>query len=216
MSDDKVYKYEGKETDVFWDGRLCIHIGECGHANGELFVGARQPWCQPDLSNSTELEQIIKRCPTGALTWQHKSGESAETAALENTATICYNGPIYLQGDLGIEGSEDSPGLQFRAALCRCGQSKNKPFCDNSHEQANFKDYGAVGEPGHGITEKGGKVHVKCIKDGPLMLSGNLTMTAASGRKAWQGQKVALCRCGASKNKPFCDGQHSKIGFKSG
>ena len=37
-----------------------------------------------------------------------------------------------------------------------------------------------------------------------------------SGRRAWQGTKVALCRCGGSNNKPFCDGQHKKTGFTSG
>lgn len=215
MSEKKVYQYTGKDTDVFWDGRLCIHIGECGRAKGDLFVSGRQPWCQPDLSSQIELEDIVKRCPTGALHWQHKSGKSAETPTSENTATVCYNGPIYLQGDLDIEEASESPGLRFRAALCRCGESQNKPFCDNSHEKVKFQDYGAIGEKGPGAKSSGGKLTVKCLKDGPVMLSGNLTLYAASGRKAWQGEKVALCRCGASANKPFCDGKHKEIGFKS-
>ena len=51
-----------------------------------------------------------------------------------------YNGPLYVRGDLDIDGAEsDMKGVRFRAALCRCGQSKNKPFCDNSHEEAGFK-----------------------------------------------------------------------------
>ena len=48
MSDKKVFNYPGASADVHWDGRLCIHIGECGRANNDLFVGGRQPWCQPD------------------------------------------------------------------------------------------------------------------------------------------------------------------------
>lgn len=216
MSETKPLKYKGDTTDIFWDGRLCIHIGECGRAKGELFVGGRKPWCQPDLANSEEIEDIVKRCPTGALTWQHKNGENPETPAIINTATICYNGPVYLKGDLDIEGFNDqNSGLRYRAALCRCGQSKNKPFCDNSHEQAEFRDYGAVGEIGDGIEQTGGKLQVKPIQDGPVMLIGNLSIVAASGRCAWQGSKVALCRCGASNNKPFCDGNHKKTGFIS-
>ncbi|MGD9410185.1 MAG: CDGSH iron-sulfur domain-containing protein, partial [Thiohalocapsa sp.] len=53
----------------------------------------------------------------------------------------------------------------------------------------------------------------KRIPNGPLMLEGNLSIRAASGRVAWQGEKAFLCRCGASKNKPFCDGSHKDAGF---
>ena len=106
------------------------------------------------------------------------------------------------------------PGVQFRAALCRCGLSKNKPFCDNSHE-GKFKDYGAVGEVGEPLKKLGGQLKINPVENGPLLLSGNVTVKASSGRSAWQGNKLALCRCGASKNKPFCDGTHNAIQFKS-
>lgn len=51
--------------------------------------------------------------------------------------------------------------------------------------------------------------------NGPLLLSGNVTLVTAAGRVAWQGSKCALCRCGHSKNKPFCDGAHKAAGFVS-
>jgi CDGSH-type Zn-finger protein len=57
---------------------------------------------------------------------------------------------------------------------------------------------------------------VKPLADGPLLVNGNLTIRAGTGRVAWQGTTVALCRCGASKNKPFCDGSHREVGFKGG
>lgn len=47
------------------------------------------------------------------------------------------------------------------------------------------------------------------------LLSGNVTLIAASGREAWQGARAALCRCGHSANKPFCDGAHKAAGFKA-
>ena len=47
------------------------------------------------------------------------------------------------------------------------------------------------------------------------MVSGNVTLLAGSGRVAWHGNSVALCRCGASKNKPFCDGSHKAAAFKT-
>jgi CDGSH-type Zn-finger protein len=108
------------------------------------------------------------------------------------------------------------PGVRYRAALCRCGRSSNKPFCDNSHLEAGFQDYGSVGEGGPGLAAIGGPLTVKPLTDGPLLVNGNLTIHAGSGRVAWQGAQVALCRCGASKNKPFCDGSHKAAGFRSG
>ncbi len=215
MSDEKTVEYAGTDTTVSWEGQLCIHIGECGRAKGELFVGGRQPWCQPDLVSREHVEEVVKRCPTGALSYRHADGTGEEQADAHNTVHVVYNGPLYLRGDLAIDGAPDNvPGLKYRAALCRCGQSKNKPFCDNSHLKAGFEDYGAVGDTGPGMEDAGGPLTVKVAADGPLLLKGNVTITAGSGRSAWSGKQAALCRCGASENKPFCDGSHKAAGFK--
>jgi CDGSH-type Zn-finger protein/uncharacterized Fe-S cluster protein YjdI len=214
MSKKRQLDFAGQEIDVHFDGRLCIHIGECGYSKGDLFVGDRQPWCVPDAVSKAEVREIIERCPSGALTYTDKAGVP-ESPPAENSLTVAYNGPLYLTGDLEIEGAgEDMPGVRYRAALCRCGASKNKPFCDNSHVEARFEDYGAVGDKGSGLSATGGKLKVEMRPDGPLALTGNLSMRAGSGRLAWQGDKAFLCRCGASKNKPFCDGTHKQVGFK--
>lgn len=215
MSDKKIFDYPGEKIDVHWDGRLCIHIAECGKASGDLFVTGRQPWCVPDQTNNDEVAEICERCPSGALTYTDKSG-TAEKTADENTVNIAYNGPLYVRGELDIENAaDDMQGVKYRAALCRCGHSRNKPFCDNSHLDAGFQDFAVVGESGTGLKNKGGKLQIKPLPDGPLLLSGNVSMLTASGRVAWQGDSVALCRCGESKNKPFCDGSHKAAGFRS-
>jgi CDGSH-type Zn-finger protein/uncharacterized Fe-S cluster protein YjdI len=217
MSDKQVkqYQYPGNEIDVQWDGRLCIHVGECGNAKGDLFVMGRDPWCNPDISSKEEVREIVERCPTGALNYIDKRGNPEEPAA-ENRVTVSSNGPLFISGDLQLEGApQDMPGIKFRVALCRCGESANKPFCDNSHQKAGFSDYGSVGETGPGLSETGGKLTIKPLPDGPLLVEGNLTICTGSGRTAWQGNSTALCRCGASKNKPFCDGSHKAAGFKS-
>ena len=217
MSDKQVkqYQYPGNEIDVQWDSRLCIHISECGNAKGELFVMGRDPWCTPDISSKEEVREIVGRCPTGALSYVDKK-DDPEKPADENSITVSCNGPLFVSGDLDLEGApQDMPGVRFRVALCRCGESANKPFCDNSHQKAGFSDYGSVGETGSGSNKKGGKLNIKPLPDGPLLVNGNMTIRAGSGRIAWQGSDSALCRCGASKNKPFCDGSHKKAGFKS-
>jgi CDGSH-type Zn-finger protein/uncharacterized Fe-S cluster protein YjdI len=216
MKKEKAFDYPGERANVSWHGRLCIHIGECGHAKGELFIGGRKPWCQPDLVSDDEVQEVIVRCPTGALSVKFADGSREEQAEAKNSVHVAYNGPLFVRGDLEIAGApEKVPGLKFRAALCRCGKSKIKPFCDNSHIAGGFVDYGAVGETGDADALSGGPLQIKPLQDGPLLLDGNVRIMGGAGRQSWQGSKVALCRCGGSKNKPFCDGQHKQIGFKS-
>ncbi len=216
MKNEKAIEYTGERANVSWHGRLCTHTGECGRAKGELFVGGRKPWCQPDLVSDDEVREVVLRCPSGALSVTYADGSREEQADDENTVHVAYNGPLFVRGDLEIDvASEEMPGLKFRAALCRCGKSKNKPFCDNSHIDDGFVDSGAVGESGDPDASSGGALRIRPLPDGPLMLNGNLRIMGSAGRSSWQGSKVALCRCGGSNNKPFCDGQHKQIGFKS-
>ncbi len=58
---------------------------------------------------------------------------------------------------------------------------------------------------------------VKCAPNGPYLLQGPLTITDPTGKNIEipEGKNVALCRCGFSENRPFCDGQHSKKGFSA-
>jgi CDGSH-type Zn-finger protein/uncharacterized Fe-S cluster protein YjdI len=214
--DKKVFRFAGEKVDALWDGRLCIHVGECTRAKGGLFESGRDPWGKPDEGEADYVAEVVRRCPSGALWVERKDGGAAESAPDENVAVIANNGPIYLSGDLDIDGAvDDMPAVRYRAALCRCGDSKNKPFCDNSHEKAGFVDRGAVGETGGGFESAGGPLEVSRAPNGPLLVNGNLTIRSAAGRPTWRGTKAALCRCGKSRNKPFCDGSHKDAGFSA-
>jgi CDGSH-type Zn-finger protein/uncharacterized Fe-S cluster protein YjdI len=217
MSDNKkVFEFGGKQIDVNWDGRLCIHVGECTRAKGELFVSGRKPWGQPDRAPADEVAGVVRRCPTGSLVYRRKDGGAEESAEPRNSVTVANNGPLYVRGRLRVDGAgDDMPGVQFRAALCRCGDSRNKPFCDNTHESENFRDRGAIGETGAGFESEGGPLLITRAENGPLLLTGNFELINGAGRTTWRGTKAALCRCGASKNKPFCDGAHKEAGFEA-
>ena len=216
MSDAKVTVYPGKLADVSWDGRLCIHVSECTRADGELFVSGRKPWGDPDAVSPDEAAEVVARCPSGALSIVRKDGGPAEAPPAENTIVVSHNGPLYVRGELAIEGApDDMPGVKTRAALCRCGQSKSKPFCDGSHEAAGFRDSGAIGQAGAPLESSGGPLRITPSENGPLLVYGNVTLLTGHGLRTWQGEKTALCRCGHSSNKPFCDGTHAKIGFQS-
>lgn len=216
MADEQsIHRFPGENIEISWDGRLCIHVGECGRAAGELFVGGRDPWCDPNrVASAAESVEICERCPTGALTYIRKDGGMSELAPGRNQVVVANDGPLYFTGDLSIDGAaEDMSGVRFRAALCRCGASANKPFCDNSHRKVDFEDQGAVGGKGEPSIEEGGKLTVKRAPNGPLLVNGSFTILTGAGRVAWRGTRAALCRCGASGNKPFCDGSHKGAGF---
>jgi len=104
----------------------------------------------------------------------------------------------------------------YRATLCRCGASKNKPFCDKSHDRTGFV---ATGEPRSIDTpvpvNRGGRLTIDPEEDGPLHVSGNLEILSGTGRSIACVRKTRLCRCGGSANKPFCDGTHRRIGFRT-
>jgi uncharacterized Fe-S cluster protein YjdI len=67
-----------------------------------------------------------------------------------------------------------------------------------------------------GQVEVDAETIVETTKDGPLMVYGNVTIKDANGTLTKKANVTAFCRCGASNNKPFCDGSHRKIDFKAG
>lgn len=216
MSKSKCKTFSGEQLSVTWDARLCIHVGECGGSDDELFVAGRDPWCVPDKVDAKRVLEVCERCPSGALSVHDDAGISPEQAPPGNRVQVVNDGPLYVHGDLELDGfGQDMPGTRYRVALCRCGKSQNKPFCDNSHREAGFKDAGAVGESGPGTDKTNGILRISPVDDGPLILGGGVELVAGSGRVAWRGEKLALCRCGESSNKPFCDGSHKKAGFRS-
>ena len=227
-----------------------------------------------------------------------------ETAA--RRVTVMKNGPYRVEGSIPLArqtivaddegGSRDwQHGDPIEAppayALCRCGQSSNKPFCDSTHltvgfdgtEVASREPYveqaqvfggptldltdaqslcasgrfcdpdGTVwrmirktGDPE--LREKVRRMAGNCpagrlvvwdkptgqpiepefeqsiglVEDpvaevsGPLWVRGGITIESADGEAYEVRNRVTLCRCGASENKPFCDGSHVSVGFHDG
>jgi len=125
---------------------------------------------------------------------------------------IRENGPYAVHANIELVGH----GRITRATLCRCGASKNKPFCDDSHKAIGFV---ASGEPETRVSEplalRGGTLRIIPQTNGPLAVSGSVEVCAGTGRTVDRLASARLCRCGGSRNKPFCDGTHARIGFKA-
>jgi CDGSH-type Zn-finger protein len=130
-----------------------------------------------------------------------------------NLISVREGGPYAVKADIRLDGA---PAGNFRYTLCRCGASKNKPFCDGSHHDANFI---ASGEPPTGKADmlpvRDGPLAIDPLTDGPLQVRGNVEIISGTGRVVARMESARLCRCGGSSTKPFCDGTHSKIGFRS-
>lgn len=64
------------------------------------------------------------------------------------------------------------------------------------------------------VAETNAESIVEAAPNGPLLVYGNITVKDRAGNKTQRNKVTAFCRCGASSNKPYCDGTHVKIGFK--
>lgn len=208
-----VEEIEGRDLTLLFDSRKCIHSRFCVTWAPKVFLANVQgPWIHPDAMDVERLVEIAHVCPSGAIRYRRKDGKADEPAPPVNLLAIRENGPYAVRADIRLAGQ---PGL-FRATLCRCGASNNKPFCDGSHHEVTFT---ASGEPPSGVTDmlaaRDGTLAIDPQSDGPLQVRGNLEITSGTGRVVARVTQARLCRCGGSGNKPFCDGTHAKIGFRS-
>ncbi len=204
---------EGEALTLVVDMHRCIHSRYCVTGAPKTFIAnVEGPWLHPDESDPRLLVEIAHDCPSGAIGYRGK-GEIADEGAPEvNMMRVRENGPNAIHAPLVVAGKSDG----FRATFCRCGQSKNKPYCDGSHHEAGFE---ATGEPEtitlDPLAVRNGTLQVDPQRNGPLKITGNLEICAGTGRVVKRVESAMLCRCGHSKSKPFCDGSHRAAGFEA-
>ena len=214
----KLHEYKGKNITVTYDAKRCIHAQECVRGAPAVFNANFKPWVSPENADNGTIALVIQRCPTGALHYQAADPKLAERPDPSNTVTTTPHGPLHARGSLNVVSEAGEAILSdTRIALCRCGASKNKPLCDNSHFAVAFEDPGmsAPGENAALEMATSGKLNVVPTANGPLHLQGQVTVRNAAGQVIFEGTETWLCRCGHSASKPFCDGSHERIGFRS-
>lgn len=203
----------GKAITIRFDGKRCIHARFCVLGAPAVFrANTPGEWIFPDAASVEDLVTIAHECPSGAITYTRNDGGANETAPPVNLARIRENGPYALHAEMKIAGEN----VGYRTTLCRCGASKRKPYCDGSHNAVGFA---ATGEPEtrpcEPLAVRNGPLAIDPQKNGPLRLSGNLEICSGTGRTIDRVTGAELCRCGASRTKPFCDRSHLKIGFEA-
>ena len=151
MSPKRLQTFATDGITVTYDPNVCIHAAECVRRLPSVFDTSVARWIRPDRAAEDDVMATVARCPTGALQATRTVGvpESPDVPA---TAKVTARGPVHLRGELSIRdhtGAVIATGKRF--ALCRCGASHNKPFCDGSHRAAGFSDPGVP----LGSSEKG-------------------------------------------------------------
>ena len=205
---------EGQKAAVSFDSHRCIHARRCVMGEPHAFkANVEGPWIDPDAADVEALMRVARNCPSGAIHVTRKDGGANEAPPAANVVIVRENGPLAFHADLSINGEE----VGFRATLCRCGLSRRKPYCDNSHIEGGFV---VTGEPTSKetelkITDLVGPVDVQPVKNGPLMVTGKLEVESGTGRCVDRVEKTWFCRCGHSSKKPFCDGTHKAVGFQA-
>lgn len=212
---DKIRTYTGDDIDVTYDTARCIHAAECVRRLPAVFDTRKRPWVQPANASADEVAAVVERCPTGALHYVRQSGNQ-EAAPTTNTIRLEANGPLYVRGDIEVVRPDGSTLIRdTRLALCRCGASQNKPFCDNSHLTNGFRASSTLREA-PAVAESAmqkGSLRITLRPNGSLRFEGPHAVVDRHGQVVFQSERSKFCRCGGSANQPFCDHAHRHTGF---
>lgn len=206
---------KGRDVTIHFDGRKCIHSRNCVLSHPEVFVpNVKGDWIRPDAAPADEVIRIGQMCPSGAIRVERNAPGPVATSDVPpvvNVLRVRENGPLAIEAQLALRGESLS---QVRATLCRCGQSQRKPWCDGSHVAAGFAATGEpAGKPFEALAVRDGLVDIQPQPNGPLKLVGNLELVSGTGRTIDKVTRTFLCRCGQSRNKPYCDASHKAAGF---
>ncbi|MGE5334606.1 MAG: (4Fe-4S)-binding protein [Nitrososphaerota archaeon] len=136
----KQHVYRTEKIAVFWNPDVCINSHRCVQGLPAVFQPSARPWIHVDAASADAIAQVVAQCPSGALHFERLDGGAQEEVAERTTISPQPNGPLYVRGWMCIIGQDGSILREdSRMALCRCGQSRKKPFCDGSHSTTGFQ-----------------------------------------------------------------------------
>lgn len=135
-----IKEYSNEDITVVWNPEICIHSGNCVRGLQKVFDPKKRPWVNINAATTKELITTINNCPSGAIKYRRNIMEENNSQKSETTKIkVVAGGPLLVNGPLIVvdkDGTETQK--EGNVALCRCGASKNKPYCDGSHKQVEF------------------------------------------------------------------------------
>ena len=139
MAPDVQREYRNDQIVVRWEPSLCIHVAECLRGLPQVFNVRRRPWVEVDAASADEIAEVVLRCPSSALRFIRLDGGPQEQPPEPAQIAAQPDGPLYVRGRVELLDQDGGRRVVTRAALCRCGNSRNKPFCDNAHIETGFR-----------------------------------------------------------------------------
>jgi len=137
-ADDVRKTYMGNGIVVYDNRSLCAHAGYCTDGLATVFRSGSTPWIDCGGATVEEIVAAVRKCPSGALSYSIPGQDMVEPEA-EPCIALQKNGPYFVTGGVLLNEPWRQGASPGHYTLCRCGQSKNKPFCDGSHWDAGFE-----------------------------------------------------------------------------
>jgi len=139
---DAVRDFAAPGITVHFNRAICSGAGRCVRGLPAVFVSGAEDWIRPDQASAAEVIAVVQQCPSGALTYSVDghlvTGEEGAAAV-----RIVKNGPYEIAGPIELDTATWSAHASHsKFALCRCGRSRNAPFCDYSHGEQGWTDDG--------------------------------------------------------------------------
>ncbi len=144
-----IREYSNGEITIVWKPAKCIHVKYCWKELLDVFDPNKRPWVNAYGATTERIIQQIERCPSEALSYfyNEKEGKVAGKAqdtkpvgCLEVEIEVTPDGPLIATGNLAIKGKDGKiEHTDGKTAFCRCGATKNSPYCDGSHIEIKFK-----------------------------------------------------------------------------
>lgn len=135
-----IKKYSNGELTVVWKPKLCIHAKNCVQMLPEVYNPEERPWIKAENGTTEALKAQISKCPSGALTYEMKDGSEEDSTIAETKVEVASNGPLLVHGNLEVITKDGISEKKTRTtAFCRCGASRNKPYCDGTHNTIEFE-----------------------------------------------------------------------------
>lgn len=126
---------------VYDDRSRCAHFGQCTDRLPSVFGVSEDAFVEPGGAPSTQITDVVSGCPSGALTYATDADSATVETHEDASIHPIVDGPYRVRGGVEVVGVDKTAyEIRERQTLCRCGQSRNKPFCDGSHWYAGFRD----------------------------------------------------------------------------
>ncbi len=137
----KEKKYASDELTVFWNSETCIHSANCVNSLNSVFNPHAKPWVNMNGASTNEIIEVVTNCPSGALkvkkNVEMKNQDSINSGSI--TVKVNEGGPYLIKGKVTLVNKDGTEIMKERTvALCRCGGSENKPYCDGKHKNIDF------------------------------------------------------------------------------